>query len=728
MQPRTASHRAQSATATPLHQFLKHYWATLSCSLILLLMGVAMVQSLPYHTVTTDETVHIPAGYINWQQHDFAPNNEHPPLAKLWATLPWLALDPPIPPTAPADTPAKRTINAGRYFWQLNAPQMAQLLFWARVPMIAITLLLGALIFICGKHFFSPRAGLLAVTLFALEPTVLGHGWIVHTDIPATTAYLGWWAMLATYAARPTWRRALALGIVSGLAITTKYNLLVVIPIGVLALLILWLLAPRGGHARRPLLGHATMITAISLLILNAVYFFTWQPLGEIDLNWLWEEAPDRAELISTIIHYLTPIIPPYYQFGTYTVLIHNAEGHSAGLLGNFSQQGWWYYFPVAFALKTTVPFLLLTIAGLGWACWRLVIRREYRLLWLLGPLLLFTASTMSSHINIGVRHFLPVYPFCFLLAGNLLDQLLGRWASLRAGPARLRIVGTAFLTALLLGWHLLAALRSYPDHLSYFNELARPQPHWYYLSDSNIEWGQAIGELADYLHAHGETRVRAAVATPETLGYLGITLENLLKPETITTPPTRYIAIGGSFLNGSVIDATQPDGDPDLFAAYRYQRPVAIFGGSISLYDATLLPNPPPLTAPLPDQAFRATIVVRNPPTQMRVGQEWKLRLHVTNTSPIPFPKDSTTTAQYQVRVGNRWLAPNTGAAVADDGRESLAFPIMPGQTADLTLIIIAPKQPGNYLLSVDLLQEHVDWFGERGGTPQQIPIRILP
>jgi hypothetical protein len=714
-----------------LRAWLVAHRAGLGCATLLLLLGLTLISTLPYHTITTDETVHIPSGYGYWTRHDFAPNNEHPPLVKLWATLPWLVLDPPEPPVAPAETPAKRTVNTGRYFWQLNVARMGELVFWARVPMVLLTLALGGLIFACGRRLFGARAGLLALALFCLEPTVLAHGPIVHTDIPASLAYLSWWAALALYAARPGWPRATLLGIATGAAIATKYNLLVLLPFGVLALAVLLVIAPRRGERRAPLLAHAGLVALLGLLILNAAYFFTRRPLTEVDIAWLRQEDPGRAEPVLAIIRALAPLVPPYYQFGTYTVLAHNGDGHPAGLLGLYARQGWWYYFPVAFALKTALPFLFLTVVALCWSAWRIVRHRDRRPLIVLVPPLIFAASAMSSHINIGIRHFLPVFPFCFLLGGALLDRLLagrGRW------PRRFQPLGMAratvgpALVALTLGGMLVGTARAYPNYLSYLNPLACCQPPWYYLSDSNIEWGQDVGALASYLRARGETAVREAIVTPETLSYTGIAPLDLFAPETASAPPTRYTAIGASFLNGSLIDMHYPQSSPDSLARYRVLSPEAIFGGSIYLYRTDTIPQPPALRAPLPDAQYRATITVREQPHQLRVGQRTTLRVRVTNTSALPWPENEAASDVNQLRLGDRWRAPTTDAVILDDDRSPLTFVVPPRQTADLELSIVAPAQPGTYILEIDMLQEGVAWFGARGGTPLRVAIAVQP
>jgi hypothetical protein len=124
-------------------------------------------------------------------------------------------------------------------------------------------------------------------------------------------------------------------------------------------------------------------------------------------------------------------------------------------------------------------------------------------------------------------------------------------------------------------------------------NQLAWKHPHWYYLSDSNVEWGDDTGELARYLVDRGETRVRAAVLG----GWLSKAQYNVdyVNPLVINQPveQTRYIAIGASYLNGSTVPLIRDqEGHPiteqqrrDFFAAYREREPEAVFGGSIYLF-----------------------------------------------------------------------------------------------------------------------------------------------
>src|SRR3989440_681414 len=142
---------------------------------------------------------------------------------------------------------------------------------------------------------------------------------------------------------------------------------------------------------------------------------------------------------------------------GVFWQLWHNRAGHPAGLLGMYSRTGWWYYFPVAFALKTTLPFLLLSLASLAWGAYRFFRRRDWRFLLLLAPFAVYTVGSMTSNLDIGVRYYLPAYSFLFIMSGALLDRLLRSRARRASGADG-------------LGWCAVEAARAYPDHMTYMN------------------------------------------------------------------------------------------------------------------------------------------------------------------------------------------------------------------------------------------------------------------
>jgi hypothetical protein len=198
-------------------------------------------------------------------------------------------------------------------------------------------------------------------------------------------------------------------------------------------------------------------------------------------------------------------------------------------------------------------------------------------------PPALFTCLLMLSTINIGVRYYLPAYPFLFILAGAALDDLLRR--------ARRRALAAA-LAAAALCWTAVEAARAFPDHMTYVNQLAYARPHWWYLSDSNVEWGDDVRALALYLRGRGEERVGAALLGWQLLELYGVEPTDVFVLPGEESDDTRYVAVGASLLNGSTVPSTFDDGTElteeqrvNYFDRYRRRAPEKVFGGSIYLY-----------------------------------------------------------------------------------------------------------------------------------------------
>ncbi len=545
-------------------------------------MAANLLSVIKRKTITSDELVHIPAGYYHLVAATYTLNNEHPPLVKMWAALPLLFLQPNERPLAEPgnENSFARTHAADGEFWTANAAEFESISFWTRVPMIVLTVVLGWLIFVFTKELSNPRTGVLAVALYSLEPTVLAHGRIVHTDLPAALAYLLFAFALYRYHRLPSVRSALVVGLVTGAALVTKFSLVIVGPLLLLATVAWILRAPSRGLTRGKILRHVCIAGFVALAIINLAYRFQRQAIIPADLAWIAARTPEHAQAIMSGIRGLSVLFPTYYLFGIYNVALHNHFGHATFLLGRYSDLGWWYYFPIAFALKTTVAFLGLAIVSLLWALWRLLVRREARLLFLVAPIAAYLAISLTSSINIGIRHFLPVYPFLFILAALLLDRFLrvSKWRHLAGAIIALLIGAMAFETA-----------RAYPDYVSYFNQLRGGQPGWKLLSDSNVEWGDDVNAVAAYLRSRGETHLSGATAGGWlTFRFFGVEYSDILPPRDKGLVKTNYVAIGASFLNGSTVpgSAELPETEREnTFAAYRDRKPEAVFGNSIYLY-----------------------------------------------------------------------------------------------------------------------------------------------
>lgn len=550
---------------------------------LLLVMALNLVSVIARKSITIDETLIIPSGYYYLNSPTFFIEPDHPPLSKLLAGLPlvFLPLKTPELGDLSGVPSADQTIVASDRFWTMNRPHFESVFFWARVPMVILTLLLGALVFSFARHLFNVRAAMLAVALFSFEPTVLAHGRVVK-DIHVAFTYLLFFFALYLYGSSPTLRRALWLGLACGLALSAKYSMVILVPV-LLTSFCFFQLRPPSGTGRRQILMHFLVAVFSMLLILKAAFLFLNHPLIAADIETLVRNDQAHSTLLLALLKPSSAFAPPYFVYGVYRTFMHNELGHPAFLLGTYSDHGWWYYFPVAFALKTTIPFLLITLVSLGWATYG-AIRREVRFLILLGPIGIYGLIAMFASINIGIRHLLPVFPFLFILGGAFLDRLLCARRNHRLAVA-LTVVAIAACAA--------EAVRAYPNYIPYMNQFTAGRPAWQYLSDSNVEWGDDAGAVAEYLKARGETGVRASFLGGSLLLPLyGVEYVALLSPPGALLPETRYVALGASFLNGSTVPGWSAgsgretkEQQRNFFADYRHRTPEAVFGGSIYLY-----------------------------------------------------------------------------------------------------------------------------------------------
>ena len=557
----------------------------LACAALLAFMSLQMLAVVWRKSITVDEIVMIPAAYYHLAAGNCQLVHEHPPLSKIIAGLPLLFLQPDETDPRKWDQAPDSPIGKWTYeerFWEDNPRLFESVTFWARVPMIALTVLTGLLVFAFARDLFGDTAAVLAVALFALEPTLTAHGRVVQTDVPAAFGYLLTTYALYKYVRAPSSRRALLLGAAGGVACLTKFSMLMVSPAIGAVYLALWWRGRRAEGLAKSLALHALLTMVAALFVINAAYFFDHRPLGFEGVKWLHEGAPEHPDAVVRFVETVTYLLPTDFVLGVLWQIWHNRAGHNAGLLGMYSRTGWWYYFPVAFAFKATLPFLLLSLAALGWGVERIIRGRERRLLFLFVPFAFYAVASMAGALNLGVRYFLPAYMFLFILGGTLLERL---WRARRSRPAG------AVVAAALLAWVCVEAARAYPDHMSYMNQLAYAKPHWWYLSDSNVEWGDDTRELSEYLRSKGETKVRAMfLAGFLTLHHYGVDyLDAFAVPK---GPTPRYTAIGASFLNGSTVPesagAWKPATDAErvnYFDDYRRRTPERVFGGSIYLF-----------------------------------------------------------------------------------------------------------------------------------------------
>ena len=181
----------------------------------------------------------------------------------------------------------------------------------------------------------------------------------------------------------------------------------------------------------------------------------------------------------------------PVFWSGFVDMAYLQADGHPAFLFGEKRWHGWWYYFPIALALKSTPSLLILAVLGsaLLWRRRRLFAADNAYWLPAIGVAGVLLPS-MASSINLGVRFLLPVYPLLAILGSAAFSPQVTTSTRKRA----LRAVVIFFL-----GWQATESALAHPDYLAYFTPPARSRDYLL-LTDSNLDWGQDKARLAAFL------------------------------------------------------------------------------------------------------------------------------------------------------------------------------------------------------------------------------------
>jgi 4-amino-4-deoxy-L-arabinose transferase-like glycosyltransferase len=486
----------------------------------------------------------------------------HPVLTNLISALPLLLIPQLQVPTAHGSwAAADFHAFSAEFLWNTNRAYASQIVYLARWPMMLLTVVLAALVCRWAKALWGFLGGLLALSVAAFDPNLIAHGRLANTDIGATTfiflaAYAFW-----EYRRCPSWSRLVLAGLACGLAQTTRFTAMLLFPIFGLEMLIEmpWgTQAPVWPKVRRVAVTMLVLVL-LGLLTIWGVYGFTWGPVDGIGLS-----------------------LPAPGHWGELRALLDRlGRADRAYLLGRIYTGGWWLYFPVALAVKTPLPTVLLVVWS-GVIAVRARSGRRDLHLWL--PVAAYLGTAFVSNLNLGYRLILPILPFLAVAVGRVT-----RGHGLRIFE-RIPTVGRyPFALGALLVWLLCGTARIYPHYLAYFNELVGPRRGYQVLVDSNLDWGQDLPGLHQWMEEHGIGEVFLSwfgTAPPEQYGVRYRYLPGwppFERPALRVYHPQRPLpgtyAISATNLQGMLL------GDPATFARFRSEQPVAQIGYSIFIY-----------------------------------------------------------------------------------------------------------------------------------------------
>lgn len=432
-------------------------------ALCLIAIGtIRIVVAYSENGITFDEPGHMACGLQFLAKHVYLYESQHPPLARVMS-----ALGPYLEGARPMGIANQDDEGVAVMY---HTPHVLRTLILMRLGLLPFFFLACLVVYFWGDRYFGKPVAVVATALFTLVPPVLAHAGVATTDIALTACLGAAFLALVQWAEKPELRQSLWLGAATGLAVLSKFTALAFFPAAALLALAAYWVIERPGLDRWIELAKKRALSFIIAVATGAVviwagYLFSF---GKVP-GWS------------------VPLPAPEVFDGVRSALSHNDRGHVAYLLGQLSQRGWWYYFPVVLAVKTPLAFLLLLALG-TWLGWRNRRKIAHWLPWALSLGILVPA--MMGHVNIGVRHILPVYIGFSITAAVGLVQLLA-WA-----PSR-KWLGS--LAAALLLWTAVSGALNHPNYLAYFNEFAGSHPEQI-LVDSDLDWGQDTVRLARWL------------------------------------------------------------------------------------------------------------------------------------------------------------------------------------------------------------------------------------
>jgi hypothetical protein len=611
-----------------------HLWAIISCGGFLALFAILSISSWWNRCCTYDEPLHLVSAWTENNLDDYRINTEDPPLWKHYAILglsrDQLTLDTESPNwQLSLQSSAARDQFVSDTLFHTPANNPDDLLRDVRLHMVFLGVALGVVIAWWSWRLAGPLAAVVATAAYSLDPNFLAHASLLKNDVPITLIFTALMGTIWLTGERATIARCIALALLVGIAIVTKFSGLLAIPI-----LALTLLARAFGSTPWPVLrwvaGNrlqrfcaAAGIGALSLLgawlITWASYDFRFSPGRSSDTISDLSDMMNLCALCESVVSHSASwdvslpqiqawaadwqpgalersclwinqhrLLPQSFIRGflmTYATTLYRG----AFFCGQLSFHGWWYYFPAVMIFKTPLATLIALFLALAAWLWmnktifgKLTHTFSSSRFWpfcaaAILPIY-YMASAMRSHLNLGLRHVFPVYPFLYIFLGITSARAFAKF-------------GRPVLIILILILIQLAAetFSAYPDYLSFFNVAVGGQLGGAkLLGDSNIDWGQDLKSLVAWRARHPEGQL--------CLSYFGSVDPHYYKLHYYNLPGStapdddqnsqlgpHYFAISVTLLQGAYMSTQQHQ----PYLQFLNFKKSANLGGSIYVYEA---------------------------------------------------------------------------------------------------------------------------------------------
>ena len=516
--------------------------AVLLAIVFAILAGSAML-----HTSTTfDEIVFMCVGARGIHMGDFSLVIDHPRLPQYLYGLPVYLSHVTYPPEGLLTRDwMPRYFYSRALLWAMGNPA-EHLVMVTRLVAVAFGTATVAATFLLARRHMAAWAALFAAGLVAFLPDLLAHSGVAYNDIPLTFGFLVTLYAFDAAVRRPAIGKVALAGFACALTVCVKYSGLILGPI-LVALVVLEALSGRWqDRAWRKGIAIAVPVFLASMYVTIAVVY-----LGDWSIGGFLRGL--RESLNATV-------------------------DRPANLLGERYVGGRWYFFPVAFLLKTPAALhvlVLLAVVGAVFALrgrpWREWIANGAR-----APavaLVFFLAGLVTSSMNIGFRHAMPILPLICILVAQGIQPL---WQ--RGRPALRLALGIVFAA------YVASTSMHYPYYLAYLSEYVAGRPLYATLVDSSTDWGEGLVALRQFMQDRNVDSVALGYfgsARPEGYGIRNFPLPSyhqLPPPEPGMKAP-RYAVVSATLLAGNYVK-----GDP--YEQLRRLKPVAVLAGTLYVFD----------------------------------------------------------------------------------------------------------------------------------------------
>lgn len=617
-------------------KFLEKHATSIVICLLVFLFFIEFTSSLTESQIV-DEGVHLASGYLYLVNHDFNFNPEHPPLLKILAALPLKFINPIVDPA----WQEQGQWTFAYHFLYDNRYPADELLLLGRLPTMLISILLSLAVFLITRRFFGKLVALLALTFCVFEPNLIAHSRYITTDIGVTLLFFLSIYYFGEFLNNPNGKSVFLAAVFFALAQVAKFSAVILIPIFLLLIIIKCLHPSRKEFIskvnKKFILVSLFVFIFVTALIIHLSYLGNLTiPAQDADgqallnkrnvlVNFTAEKSfftkiiytiIDPASLSGRIIDQVLNSPVPFYHYfrGFVHLFLHDYFGHLSYLLGRYYDYGIWYYFPVAYLVKTPLALMILLVITFVYLLTKFicllrrrisqilikqVMRRNqfiatnqffkkifrqlvnypkgligaladlpfYYFLFLI-PIFVYLLISMFSTINIGVRHIFPIFPFIFIIVARIICLLIKQ---------KKQIIKIILLGIIV--FYIINSLLIYPNYLAHFSyQFGGPNYGYYYLLDSNLDWGQDAKKLSRYMEKNNIPEIYFAYFGVTNLAEYNISVKRL---------PTIDQAQEISEINGFVaISATRLYSEDGAYAWLRPLRPVDKIGYSIFIYD----------------------------------------------------------------------------------------------------------------------------------------------